>query len=177
MTLCGRNLTRMQIAFGKSCSSTYSCGITQVNQPHYFCSMYTDVCRSVIFFIYMYTINQTNNRAVTRCMYLPNANVHWTVAFIKTKINTQERQRHHKEEEKGKVPACQKRQPVYMCNICNCECKQLSAERPWKDNLIFCDRCHKWCHFVCVNIFNIDDDDQLGEDRWFCQSGKDMTAS
>lgn len=53
---------------------------------------------------------------------------------------------------------------TYMCNICDNECLQLPDGCIFEDNSICCDCCHKWCHFVCVNILD-KDDDQLIEER------------
>ncbi|XP_030845477.1 uncharacterized protein LOC105436450 isoform X2 [Strongylocentrotus purpuratus] len=86
-----------------------------------------------------------------------------------TSNQTQPRENDTKKRKKktGKMLVRQKSRPVYMCSICDNECLQLPDGCTFEDNSICCDCCHKWCHFVCVNILD-KDDDQLIEERWCC---------
>lgn len=86
-----------------------------------------------------------------------------------TSNQTQPRENDTKKRKKktGKMSVRQKSRPVYMCSICDNECLQLPDGCTFEDNSICCDCCHEWCHFVCVNILD-KDDDQLIEERWCC---------
>lgn len=53
--------------------------------------------------------------------------------------------------------------PVYFCNMCNKQCKEVGDMEEQDDQSVGCDQCQRWYHWNCVGFSGLQEDSQ-----WYC---------